>query len=228
MLATLFLTTMLTAGADAPADLPAVHTVPGPYFRIPCKMEQIADAECAQVYVSENRGETWKLWTELTAEKPDFTYRAKKAGEYWFAVRLKKKDGTLEPANETDLVPQQRVEVKTGCEPTTKFDTLNELDDELTRMEFELIRKELKQLAEEKILSPTVQARFDVLRNRLRAIREKMELEQKSSSGPSSGGGLPPVLAAPSLRIAPKLIGEPTDTIKPPVPPLPTKARDAK
>ena len=60
--------------------------------------------------------------------------------------------------------------------------TLNELDDELTRVELELIRKELKQLSDEKMLSPVVQAKIDLLRNRLKVVREKLDREGASES----------------------------------------------
>jgi hypothetical protein len=130
MVATFVMVAALTAGYQPP-----IHKTPGPTIKIPCKVDGAQAIDRVQLYVSDNRGRTWALYEEITPDKAAFTFLARKPGEYWFTARLKKKDGTLDPANPGDFVVMQRVEVETGTsEPlpqaakTTAADVVAELD----------------------------------------------------------------------------------------------------
>ena len=144
--------------------------------------EQVAEVH---LYVSADRGKTWQLYEAITPDKQSFTFVAKKNGEYWFAPRVKKKDGTLLPGDVSELAPTQRVAVGADgdepptvplrplARPRTAADTADELDDELTRVELDLIRKEIKKLTALNSLTPDAEERFDRLRQRLRLLRDR-------------------------------------------------------
>jgi hypothetical protein len=194
--------------AQSPAP-PEVHKVPGPAFRIPCTVNDADVVSHVQVWVSTDRGKTWEMHEEITPDKPGFTFIAKKAGEYWFAPRIRKKDGTKLPADIADLVATQRVHVETGAEdpppaptnPAAKpsiADTAAEIDDELTRVELELIRKEIRRLAEVKELTPDVEEKLDRLRVRLRDVRNRLSPD-RDRVGPN----YPPIATPPGWRDPP-------------------------
>jgi hypothetical protein len=82
---------------------------------------------------------------------------------------------------------------------------LNELNNELNRVELELIRKELKRLLEKDGLSQETEDQIDRLRGRLRIARERL-----------GGGGQTNILTAPPFPPAP-----PPFLPAPPVAPAP-------
>lgn len=209
---------VLAAGYEPVAEVP-LHTVPGPAFLIPCKVEAADLVAVVQLWVSADRGQKWELHEEITPDKAAFTFAAKKPGEYWFAPRIKKKDGKMLPADTADLVVTQRVAVAVGTEtpePSSKpvakptaAETVAELDEELTRVELELIRKEIKKLSEMKELTADAEEKFDRLRYRLRDLRERLRPDRDRScpstlspwpnSAPGPSDLRPPVIA-PSVR----------------------------
>jgi hypothetical protein len=71
--------------------------------------------------------------------------------------------------------------------PLNRILEAKELDEELTRLELELIHKELKRLAEEKGLSPDVEQKIDRLRDRLRNVQERLARNATSPGGSGSG-----------------------------------------
>lgn len=190
MISTLVVALALAAGGE---PVPELHKVPGPAFLIPCKVQLADQVAEVHLYVSADRGKTWQLYEEITPDKQAFTFVAKKAGEYWFAPRVKKKDGTLLPGDVAELAATQRVAVATGSadevippplvppptvspppRPRTNADAVEELDEELTRVELGLIRKEIKRLADSNSLTPDVEEKIDRLRQRLATISGRM------------------------------------------------------
>lgn len=190
MVAALVAVAALAAGGEPVPDL---HKVPGPAFLIPCKVQLADQVAEVHLYVSADRGKTWQLYEEITPDKQAFTFVAKKAGEYWFAPRVKKKDGTLLPADVAELAATQRVAVATGSAdevgppplipPTVApparpraapANAIDELDEELNRAELDLIRKEIKKLTEVNSFTPEVEDKIDRLRLRLRIVRDRM------------------------------------------------------
>jgi hypothetical protein len=203
---------VLAVGYEPVAEVP-LHKVPGPAFLIPCKVEAADLVAVVQLWVSADRGQKWELHEEITPDKAAFTFSAKKPGEYWFAPRIKKKDGTMLPAETSDLVATQRVAVATGSdapEPPgkpTAAETAAELDEELTRVELELIRKEIKKLSEMKELTQDAEDKFDRLRYRLRDLRDRLRPDRDRSAPstlspllPNERPALPPPTITPSVR----------------------------
>ena len=193
MIPTFVLTAALAVGAyeppgPAPAGATEVHKVPGPSFLIPCKVRAADLITHVQLWVSADRGRKWELYEEITPDKPGFTFVAKKPGEYWFAPRIKQTDGTLLPFDTADLVATQRVAVATGSDTSessekpsakaTAAEAVAELDEELTRVELELIRKEIKKLSELKELTLEAEDKFDRLRGRLSELRERLRRDR--------------------------------------------------
>lgn len=213
---------LVVALALAPGGepVPELHKVPGPAFLIPCKVQLADQVAEVHLYVSADRGKTWQLYEEITPDKQAFTFVAKKAGEYWFAPRVKKKDGTLLPGDVAELAATQRVAVATGsaddvippplipapavappvrpraAAPATAVD---ELEEELNRAELELIRKEIKRLTEVNSLTPDVEDKIDRLRVRLQIVRERTRPRLDPLVTPPPTSFPPPTIApAPS------------------------------
>lgn len=224
MIAVYVMTAALAAGGYEPVAA-EVYKVPGPAFQIPCKVDRAESVARVQIWVSANQGKTWEQWEEFAPDTSAFTYSANRPGEYWFAPRLKTKDGTFIPADAKALVPQCRVAVATGSESEswvpvqpTAGEVVSELDNELTRVELTLIRKELKRLAEEKALTPDVEIKIDRLRGRLREARDRLN---------RSDYRLPPATTLPTLptlpidQLLPSINGSEPLTVPLPVPARP-------
>jgi hypothetical protein len=223
------------------AGLPELVPIPGPSCKIPCKVREPNEVERVQLYVSEDRGKTWAKYAQGPANVVEFTFCAPKAGEYWFTARVRKKDGTLDPADPADFKPMQRVMVTTGAggaarapdapQPLSiKLLTLpaaRELDTELSRLEMEFIRveaewirKELKRLGAEEELTDAGRERLGKLRKRLVELRDALRAAQADAPRPVA---LPAVPKAddrtPVTEPAPGLPAVPTLPARPVAPP---------
>jgi hypothetical protein len=246
MVSTLLMAVALAGGYE---PVPELHKVPGPAFLIPCKVTAADAVAEVQLWVSADRGKSWQLYESITPATDAFTFVAKKPGEYWFAPRVKKKDGTHLPADVSELAATQRVAVATGDgdgsppqiplrplpRPATPRDTADELDDELARVELDLIRKEIKRLSESNALTPEAEEKIDRLRVRLKVVRERTRpdplVSVPSAWAPTSPQELPPgprVAPSPLLpppaeapRVAPRVVPYADIDRGPPPPPVP-------
>ncbi len=219
MVPKLLVVAALIATHDSVLKPPEFYTVHGPDCKIKVWVPP-TEFEGVQLYVSENGGKKWALVDEMTravtrvrtaaarrgrpskrsrrTRASSHSFRAKGLGEYWFAFRLKKTDGTFEPDDPDDLAPWRRVLVETGDElrplaspAARELDAeLSRLEMELIRLEAELIRKELKRLTEQKELTPAVEERIDQLRTRLKEARQRLRAAE--ADGPESVTWPPP------------------------------------
>jgi hypothetical protein len=182
-----------------PGDTATVHRMPGPGVRFPCKVDLPAEVAGVQLWVSANRGRTWTLYDEIAPGTATFDFVAKRPGEYWFATRVKTKDGSLLPPDIKDLAPAQRVTVETGSEDeqahkTTRLaEMVDGLDTELTRLELELIGKEIKRLAGKKGYDLETADKIDRLRSRLRDLRYRLGERDTAVDPFRAPQALPPV-----------------------------------
>lgn len=84
-------------------------------FRIPFNVD--ADdrprLKEVQLCVSEDLGETWRIVSRTTPDRPAFTFRAGRDAEYWFAVRTIDTKGQVYPAEEKTVEPSMKVVVDT-------------------------------------------------------------------------------------------------------------------
>lgn len=85
------------------------------------------------------------------------------------------------PAGTSTILPTGGVTL-----PTNSLFKVDELDNELTRLEIELIQKELKKLANESELSLSAEEKIDRLRVRLSALRARLVPSATLSSNPGS------------------------------------------
>jgi hypothetical protein len=178
-------------------SLPA-HPVCGPVFHIPCHTERLpSEVVGIELWYSTDGGKTWSKSGDIPRDRTQFEFQAQKAGEHVFAVRVRFKDGSVQPKNNEDLVPEMRAVVAfdSANERREKVvravDEAEELDQELTRLELELIRKEMKRLALEPVYSPETAEKIDRLRARLGQIRARLReggAEQlRAPAGPIPG-----------------------------------------
>lgn len=224
--------------------LPELIKLPsGAGLQIPCAVREPKEAACVQLYVSDNRGATWALYSEIAPDKDAFVFFPKRGdGEYWFTARVKKKDGTFDPTRVEGSVPMQRVRFGDGAEkpvaaptqparqyadwtplgvpstpaptvspirPKSAMQEVDELAEDLTRLEIALIRKEIKRLAEEKELTQETTDKIDRLRSRLRDLRHQLR-DGDNNRGSTSGtpaiapaGYTPSPMAQPSVPLPP-------------------------
>ncbi|MFM7128402.1 MAG: hypothetical protein ACKO0V_03480 [bacterium] len=66
-----------------------------------------------ELYVSEDRGETWKLYTSTTASTSYFAFRGNREGEFWFAIRTLDIAGRYNPSDDQPIEPDWQVVVDT-------------------------------------------------------------------------------------------------------------------
>jgi len=190
--------------AHPPGSPPTTNTFPvywieGPRFGIPCKTDSLpAEVVSIELWYSTNNGKTWTRAGEIRRDERQFDFKARKAGDYLFAPRLRYKTGRADPADPDNLIANLKVVVGYGSEPeqtgkaaqlTAKVD---ELEDALTQLELDLIAKEIKRLAEANSLSPETVEKINTLRARLREVRER--LRERDSLEPP--GATPPSLPA--------------------------------
>ena len=119
-LATLGLGLALTLGTLAPAAPPASTKVSTVYsnsraFKIPftIKPEDRPRYKQVQLWVSSDFGATWERTDATTPDRPSFTFRSQKDGEYWFAVRTLDTKNRLSPADDLEVEPIIKVIVDT-------------------------------------------------------------------------------------------------------------------
>jgi hypothetical protein len=173
-------------GIAPPAqDAVPVYEVTTRSITIPVQLNRGQNVRYVALFVSTNEGQTWKLHARIDPLVGQFVFEAPKSGEYWFAAKVVYQDGRADP-DDGNLHPQLRVRVtlpeqpRVGTPPPllvppqakpSKEAELDELDDELNRIEMDLIRKEIRRLAASKELTPEVMERIDVLRERLDRLR---------------------------------------------------------
>ena len=84
-------------------------------FRIPFNVDPSDRPRLkeVQLWVSEDSGFSWKTVSRTTPDRPAFTFRSSRDGEYWFAVRTLDSKGQVYPAAEEKVEPSMKVIVDT-------------------------------------------------------------------------------------------------------------------
>ena len=110
----------LAFGPVAPAAPPnavKAPTVPSKQraFRIPFNIDPADRPRYKQVqlWVSSDGGGRWEKVDSTTPDRPSFTFRAPRDGEFWFAVRTVDTKNRLFPADDVDVEPNMKVLVDT-------------------------------------------------------------------------------------------------------------------
>ena len=99
------------------ADSPKSNTIyhPSHGFKIPFDIEPADKAilKSIELYVSDDKGGSWRLSSSTNPSSKAFTFRAARDGEYWFAVRTLDVDGRYNPSDDKPILPDWRVVVDT-------------------------------------------------------------------------------------------------------------------
>ncbi len=119
-LASLGLGLALAFGPVAPAAQPGSGKAPlvpskQRAFRIPFNIDPADRPRYKQVqlWASSDGGGKWEKVDTTTPDRPSFTFRAPRDGEFWFAVRTVDTKGRLFPADDVDVEPNMKVLVDT-------------------------------------------------------------------------------------------------------------------
>jgi hypothetical protein len=103
---------LFTQQVELPKD---VHVLPKKTFQVPIHIEadKRENLELVKIYVSEDRGKTWKLQKEGKSTAKKLMITVLDDGLYWFALQTMTKDGQFEPADPDDFEPSLKVFVNT-------------------------------------------------------------------------------------------------------------------
>lgn len=231
MVSTWLLAAALAPGLHDPADqgdaptAATVYRLEKPAFRIPFHLNsyQPQQIEEIRLLVSTDHGQSWLGAATATPDELAFEFKAKKTGEHWFAVQVKRKNGRLVPPDEDQFRPLLKVHVgavEDSGQPVKAAllqEEADKLDEKLTEIELDLIRNELKRMAERKELSAETEERIDRLRERLRGAQLRLQERDRSLKAfPSADSWVPPAPGPATPYPAPNLQPVPEPT---PVPP---------
>lgn len=93
------------------------------------------------LFISEDKGKTWKRETDIKPSDHHIIYTAPHDGLYWFAVQSVLKDGKREPAKLDDLVPAMKV-----CVNSEKMTRKSQKSCEGSERDVEQLRGTVEQL----------------------------------------------------------------------------------
>jgi hypothetical protein len=90
-------------------------TIDSRSFKLPLSFNADAKNDISEVvlFVSTNKGKSWRKHEAVTPEKDGFTYTTREDGLYWFAIQIVSKNEKKEPARIEDLRPAQKVLIDT-------------------------------------------------------------------------------------------------------------------
>src|SRR5204863_3071072 len=90
--------------------------------------------ERIRLFVSEDRGKTWKHTNDYKPTDDRVSFTATEDGQYWFALQTIFKDGTSEPLQTDDLRAQQKIYVNTDHKALKVQKSYEELQRELAEL----------------------------------------------------------------------------------------------
>ena len=110
--------------AFAPVQRDDITTMDKRSFRIPIFVNPVRAKEIdwLYLYVSCDKGKTWKKVIGATPDQKFFAFSAPKNGLYWFAVQIVSKDLKLSPPSTRDMQPGQKVLVSMAARVPARSD----------------------------------------------------------------------------------------------------------
>ena len=144
----------LALGAE-PVELPKdVYEIGERRFVMPVKFDpdRLGEIKRVRVYVSEDRGATWKHVKDVKSGDKGVELTAPRDGHYWFALQVVLKDGTSDPADLDNLAPTMKVYVNAERRALKVWksdeDRRREVED--LRKTVELLQKRVRELEAER------------------------------------------------------------------------------
>ena len=109
-------------------------------FVLPVKFSPatLTDIHCVVIYVSEDRGKTWKHCQALAPEDREVDFKAAHDGLYWFALQTIRPDGKAAPADPTDLTPARKVYVNSQRRAVRRQSWNEEVEQEIDNLRNEV------------------------------------------------------------------------------------------
>jgi hypothetical protein len=132
---------------ELPKDVAEIQTRD---FAMPLRFNAnvLAKIEKVRLFVSEDRGKTWKHEKDYKRTDERVTYTAERDGQYWFALQVEFTDGTSDPAKVEALTPAMKVYVNTARKVLKGQKSYEELlrEVEELRATVEQLQKKVKEL----------------------------------------------------------------------------------
>jgi hypothetical protein len=140
----------LALAAD-PLELPKdVYEIPTRMFAMPLRVnpDRRDKIEKIRLFVSEDRGKTWKQKKDYKPSDKKVIFTAPHDGFYWFAVQKVLKVGDKVPAELDDLIPAMKVYVNSKQRTRKTQKSYEELEREVEQLRttVERLQKKIKQL----------------------------------------------------------------------------------
>jgi hypothetical protein len=104
--------------------------------------------ECIRLFVSEDRGKSWKHEKDYKPTVEKVTFTAHDDGLYWFALQIVFKDGKSKPDELDDLGPVMKVYVNTERRTIKVRKSYGELQREVVELQktVQKLQKKIKEL----------------------------------------------------------------------------------
>jgi hypothetical protein len=137
--ALLFLTFCAAAdGAELPKDVIETKSLT---FVIPIQVsaEGQKEIKTLRVFVSLDRGKTWKHFKDCKLNEKEFAFTAPRDDLYWFAVQLVRKDGKMEPSAMANLKPIIKVFVNSAQKAVQVDKSYAELQQEIQQLRDQIL-----------------------------------------------------------------------------------------
>jgi hypothetical protein len=108
------------------ADDPGTITTDRPHWILPVAVDpaQAATLDHLVLFLSTDRGKTWKAVAKGPPTQRHFSFDAPRDGLYWFSVQTVSKDGSAVPMNVSNMPPMLRVRVTSKQQATSKREPL--------------------------------------------------------------------------------------------------------
>lgn len=143
-LITLLVTGSLTTAVTWQEESGRIFNINHNLFKIPIAVDERAKTTLKELrlFVSSDKGKSWKQAEKIGPKEVYFMYQAPKDGEYWFGVQTVDKNGVTNPARTTFNPPDLKVRVK-GAQQAP---ALQKQRPENLRREIERVRTDIKDL----------------------------------------------------------------------------------
>jgi hypothetical protein len=138
-----------------------VHEIRKLMVGFPILCESREECRCFRVWLSRDRGQTWKRYAEMPAGATAFLFASPGDGQYWFVIQTETKDGKLDPKSPIKAVEAgeiAKVYFNVRGLPVIRPQVIRHVDQEVQRLQ-----RENKQL----------RATVDELRKRIGELERK-------------------------------------------------------